>query len=230
MKMKLRLTLILAFGFALTAWGQQSTPPPTKAADSGPTLAATMQFIQEKLSQQGPVGWAETISNQPGLTIRAILTVSDVMADPAACTLYTSYTVDTTTELPKGRTLKPGLTADDLHTLAVETDTTSFKQVEKITVEKEQDVINQSLAEAAHPDVTVALTPTVFVVKLSASNAVFSAHTSTTKGNQAPVEKDLTGKTTGITTRDEDTANRVAKAMTHAMELCGGGVTKKEIF
>jgi hypothetical protein len=67
-------------------------------------------------------------------------------------------------------------------------------------------------------------------VKLSASNAVFSAHTSTTKGNQAPVEKDLTGKTTGITTRDEDTANRVAKAMTHAMELCGGGVTKKEIF
>jgi hypothetical protein len=44
------------------------------------------------------------------------------------------------------------------------------------------------------------------------------------------VEKDLTGKTTGITTRDEDTANRVAKAMTHAMELCGGGVTKKEIF
>jgi hypothetical protein len=26
------------------------------------------------------------------------------------------------------------------------------------------------------------------------------------------------------------TVNRVAKAMIHAMELCGGGVTKKELF
>ena len=74
MKMKLRLTLILAFGFALTAWGQQSTPPPTKAADSGPTLAATMQFIQEKLTEQGQVGWAETFSNKPGWTMRQIRT------------------------------------------------------------------------------------------------------------------------------------------------------------
>jgi hypothetical protein len=230
MKMRLRLTLILAFGFALTAWGQQSTPPPTKATDSGPTLAATMQFIQEKLSQQGPVGWAETISNQPGLTIRAILTVSDVMADPAACTLYTSYTVDTTTELPKGRTLKPGLTADDLHTLAVETDTTSFKQVEKITVENTQDMTNQAYTEAGYPDVKVTVTPPVFYVKLWASNAVFPGHTSSTKGKQAPVEKDVTSKTNGITFRDEETANKVAKAMTHAMELCGGGVTKKDLF
>jgi hypothetical protein len=34
----------------------------------------------------------------------------------------------------------------------------------------------------------------------------------------------------GHTFRDEDTANHVAKAMIHAMELCGGGVTKKDLF
>ena len=45
-----------------------------------------------------------------------------------------------------------------------------------------------------------------------------------------PAEKDHTSKTDGITVRDEDTANRLAKALTHAMELCGGGVTKKELF
>jgi hypothetical protein len=44
------------------------------------------------------------------------------------------------------------------------------------------------------------------------------------------VEKDTTSKTDGITIRDEETANKVAKAMSHAMELCGGGVTKKDLF
>jgi hypothetical protein len=44
------------------------------------------------------------------------------------------------------------------------------------------------------------------------------------------VEKDVTFKKNSLTFRDEETANKVAKAMTHAMELCGGGVTKKELF
>jgi hypothetical protein len=222
--MKYRLASILAFGFTIAAWGQQSAPLPAKPADNGPTLAATMQFIQEKLSEQGQVGWAETNNHQPGVTHRSNVVLSDVMADPSTCTLYTTETVESSFDLPKGKTL------DDLHTHTVETDTTSFKQVEKITVEKMQDLTNQAYAEAAHPEINVTLTPPVFYVKLWASNAVFSAHSSTTKGKQAPVEKDTTSKMNGLTFRDEDTANRVAKAMIHAMELCGGGVTKKELF
>lgn len=228
MKMSYRITSILTLGFAIAAWGQQSAPPPAQPADSGPTLAQTMQFIQEKLTEQGQVGWVENISN--GMTLRRFVQLTDVMADPAACALYTTETVDSTIDLPKGKVLKPGVTADDLHTRTAETDTTSFKQIEKITVEKVQDVDNQAYAEAAHPEITLTVTPTVFYVKLWASNAVFSVHTSTTKGNQAPIEKDATSKTNGLTFRDEDTANRVAKAMTHAMELCGGGITKKELF
>jgi hypothetical protein len=228
--MRYWLTSVLLFGLAIPACAQQGAPPPAIATDNGPTLAATMQFIQEKLSQQGQVGWAETISNQPGWTLRRLVSLADVMADPAACTLYTTETVDATTDLPKGRVLKPGFTVDDLHTRTVETDTISFKQVEKVTVEKEQDIENEALAEAAHPDVTLTATPTTFYVKLWASNAVFSIHASTTKGKHEPMEKDATSKKDGFVFRDEDTANRVAKAMTHAMELCGGGVTKKEIF
>lgn len=232
MKIKYGLTPILVFGIGIAAWGQQSAPPSAKPTDSDPTLAATMQFIQEKLSEQGQIGWAEISSKQPEITRRNLVLVADVMADPLACTLYTTETVDLTIELPKGAKLRSGssVTADDLSTHSVETDTTSFKQVEKITVEKLQDIHNNALAEAAHPDITVTVTPAVFYVKLWASNAVFSAHISTTKGSQAPVEKDTTSKTNGITFRDEDTANRVAKAMTHAMELCGGGVTKKSLF
>jgi hypothetical protein len=212
--------------------GQQGPPPPAKATDSGPTLAATMQFIQEKLSQQGQLGWAETISNQPGWTVHVLANVADVMADPAACTLYVTGIIDATIDLPKGRVLKPGgpLTVDDLHTRVVETDTTSFKQVEKVTVEKQEDIENQMRAEAAHPEIRVTLTPPAFFVKLWTSTAVFSSHTSTTKGKHEPVEKDSTSKVGGVTFRDEDTANHVAKAMTHAMELCGGGKTPKELF
>jgi hypothetical protein len=227
-----RLSTLLAFGSAIAAWGQQSAPPTPKPDDSGPTLAATMQFIQEKLSEKGRIGWAETRSNLPGLTWRSFAQLTDVMADPAACTLYATETTYVTVELPKGRVLKPGgpLTADDLHTLTVETDTISFKQVEKVTVEKYQDLTNQAAAEAGYPEVTVTVTPPVFYLKLWASNAVFSIHTSTTKGSQAPAEKDKTSKTNGFVFRDEESANHAAKAMIHAMELCGGGVTKKELF
>jgi hypothetical protein len=230
MKLKNGFICIFGFGLSIAAWGQQTAPPPAAPSDSGPTLAATMQYIQEKLSGQGQVAWAETLST--GWTTRAFVLISDVMADPAACTLYTTDAADTTLELPKGKVLKPGgsTTADDLHTHIVEMDTISFKEIEKITVEKYQDIANQGLVEAAHPEITATVTPPVFYVKFWASTAVFSVHTSTTKGSRAPVEKDAASKTNGFIFRDEDTANRVAKAMTHAMELCGGGVTKKELF
>jgi hypothetical protein len=232
MQLKYGSTVILACGLSIPALSQQSAPPSAGPADGGPTLAATMQYIQEKLSEQGKVGWATTFSNKPGWTEREFIAISDVMGDPAACTLYTTETVDTVIELPSGKTLKPGgpVTADDLRKHTVEMDTTSFKQIEKITVERYQDIANQALVEAAHPEVTATVTPPVFYVRFWASSAVFSAHTSTTKGSQTPVEKDAASKTNGLTFRDEDTANRVAKAMIHAMELCGGGITKKELF
>jgi hypothetical protein len=230
MKLKHGSTAILAFGLSIAAWSQQTAPPPAVPADSGPTLAATMQYIQEKLNGQGQVGFAEGIST--GWTRRVLILVSDVVADQASCTLYTTETDDINLELRKGRALKPGssITADHLRTHIVGMDTTSFKQIEKVTVEKWQDVANQEYVEAAHPEITLTATPPIFDVKLWASSAVFSTHTSATNGDRAPIEKDAASKTIGFIFRDEDTANRVAKAMIHAMELCGGGITKKELF
>ena len=192
-----------------------------------------MQFIQEKLSEQGKVGWVETFSNQPGFIYRWFYNLADVMADPAACTLYNTEITEETVDFPKGKNLVIGgkpITADDIRTHTVRTATTPFKQVEKIIVVKRQEAVNLIYAASAHGEIAVTVTPPVFYVTMMASSTVFSAHTSTTKGNQAPVEIDATNKINSYTFRDEDTANRVAKAMTHAMELCGGGVTKKEIF
>jgi len=228
--MKHLLISILVLGVAAGACGQQAAPTPAKAADSGPTLAATMQFIQEKLSQQGQVGWAETYSNQPNVPRRIFVQLTDVMADPAACTLYTTETNETFVDLPKGSTFKSNgkpVNDDDLHTHIVETDTVSFKQVEKVTVEF---IVNRALGVPAHPEISARLTPPIFYVRLWPSDAVFAIHASTTTGKQAPVEKDVTSKIMGYYYRDQETANKVAKAMTHAMELCGGGVTKKDLF
>lgn len=205
-------------------------PPTAKLAEGEPTLGATLEFIQEKLSEQGQIGWAQTLSTQPGLTIREFVIVSDIMAEPASCTIYATLTADMNIDIPKGRNLKPGVTADDLQTHAVLTDTILLKHVEKITVETRQDLEYQGLVDASHPEISITVTPPSFGLKLWASSAVFSSHTSTVKGKAAPVEKDETQKTLDIPIRDENTANRVAKAMSHAMELCGGGVTKKEIF
>ncbi|MGB6534682.1 MAG: hypothetical protein WBF58_01820, partial [Xanthobacteraceae bacterium] len=211
----------------------QNIAPQAKPAESEPTLAATMQYIQEKLSDQGKVGWAETFSNRPGWTQRQLISVSDVMADPAACTLYSTETVDISFDLPQGKTFTIGgkpATADDLRTHVVELDTTSFKQIEKVTVERYQDIANQVFVDAAHPEITVTVMPPTFYVKLWASSAVFSVHTSTLKGSQEPVEKDVASKTNGLTFRDEDTANHFAKAIIHAMELCGASAPKKDPF
>jgi len=188
-----------------------------------------MQFIQDKLAAEGKISWLETLAKRPGMTFRYVFTIADVMADPAACTLYATENVDVTFDLPKGTTLKSGATADDLHTQVVETDTISFKQIEKITVDKFQDDRNAQYSDDGHPDIVVTVAPPLFHVKLWASSAVFSNHTTTTKGNQAPVEKDRAEKTNGFLFHDEDSANRMAKAMIHAMELCGGG-PRKELF
>jgi hypothetical protein len=205
---------------------------PTKSAESGSTLAATMQFIKEELNQQGRVSWTEIKSNQPGVAYRTFDTIDNAKADLAACTLTTTETVDTSVVTPFGNTLsggdKPAAT-NDLRSHIVETGTTPFKQVEKVIVEKVQESRNKVLASTEHPEITATVTPTVFYVMLSASSPVFTAHTATTKGNQATTERDATFRTNGLAFRDEDTANHVAKAMIHAIELCGG-TTEKDDF
>lgn len=216
------------------AWGQQNAPAPPKPVDSGPTLAATMQFIQEKLSEQGQVSWAESSSNIPDVVTRNFFSIMDVMADPAACTLYMSATFDQSTDIPKGKVLTIGgkkLTAEDLKKHNIDTETLSFKQVEKIVYFIMQDYRNATFKQAAHPEITATVKPPVYCLSLSSSNAVVvTSHSSTTVGNQAPVVNDGSGKSVLITIRDEETTKKLVKAMTHAVELCGGGITKKDLF
>ena len=211
------LSAVLAQGAA-----PADQPSAAAAAASGPSLAETMKFIQEKLKEQGQVEFVVTVSvqNQPGVTIRisARSKDDDVVADPAACTLHAAGTYDQSMVTSAGG--KTVATEDQHSYLA---GTAAFKDVEKITVESILDFSNRHFAESGHPEFTATAATPVFFVELSAAKTLFTRHETNTIGNKAPVVTDEPLKEAGLVFRDEEMANRVAKAMLHAVELCGGG-------
>jgi hypothetical protein len=82
----------------------------------------------------------------------------------------------------------------------------SFRRVEKLEVATEQDANNRRHAQAGQPALTYKTDPVVYRLDVTY----------------------LGGEDLVLHFRDEEIANRVAKAMLHAIELCGGG--SKEPF
>lgn len=76
------------------AVSQSPVAPPPKPPDSGPTLAATLQFIQDKLNAQGRVGYVLTYSNFPGWTDRRHFLISDVSGEPTSCILFSTVVIE----------------------------------------------------------------------------------------------------------------------------------------
>jgi hypothetical protein len=225
-------TICFATLMASGALAQQkkSEPPPPKPQDAGPSLEVTMKFIQDKMNDQGTVGYVVTRNN--GLVFRTYYLISDVVADASTCTLRAKKKTTTQIEVPDGYTYTEdgkAVSGDDLHREGVEAITSPFKDADTLVVESAQDAWNRGLAEAARPEVTVTFTPAVYSLTLRATKNVF-VHEVFTKGKVPPYNKDdMTGKKNTFMFRDEETANRVAKAMQHAVELCGGG-NKPEPF
>jgi hypothetical protein len=233
--MKIVFRVLLAVNFCVfmsaSAVTQQSVAPPpmpVKAepvaapAASGPTLAETMKFIQEKLKEQGQVEFTETVSvqNQPGVSVSISVRRKDDedVADPATCTLHAAGTYDQSTVTSAG-----GKTVATENQHSYLSGTLAFKDVEKITVEHILDFSNRHFAESGQPGFTATAATPVFFVELSAAKTLFTRHESNTIGKQAPVVTDKPLKEAGLVFRDEEMANRVAKAILHAVELCGGG-------
>jgi hypothetical protein len=203
--------------------------PVAAPAASGSSLAETMKLIQEKLKDQGLVEFVETVGvqNQPSVTIRISVRSKDddVVADPAACTLHAAGTYDSNTVASVGGKT---VSTEDQHSYL--SGTLAFKDVEKITVEHVLDFFNRHTAESGHPEFTATAGTPVFFIELSATKTLFTRHETNTIGNKAPVVTDEPLKAAGLVFRDEETANRVAKAILHAVELCGGGNKDKEPF
>jgi hypothetical protein len=216
----------LAISAAL-AQQKKTVPPPPKPADQEPSLAVTMKFIQSKMNDQGVVGYVFSQTNIPGVAFRTFYRFSDVTTDSSTCSLHKVETTNVRVEVTAGTTYSEGgkpVTGADLVRQLVETSTVSLKDVESIRVESQQDAVNRSFAQNGYPDISATIEPTIFQLTLVASKPVFLFHVSQTVGKQPPVTSDTPlAKEDSLHFRDEDTADRLAKALTHAIELCGGG-------
>lgn len=217
---------------ATSAQEKKTVPPPPKPADDEPSLEATMKFIQDKINDHGTVGYVVTDSTASGVLHRVHLLNFDVVADAPTCTLREKDKSIEEIEVTDGVTYNEGgntVSGDNLHRETLVMSKGSFKDVESIAVESAQDFINRMLAQNAHPERTMSYTPAVYRLSLDAAKKdAFSVHREYTVGKQPPGTADFTVRQMGFSFRDEQTANRIAKAITHAVELCGGG--NKEPF
>jgi len=181
----LRSTLcILVCAMFSAAFAQQSVP----LAGNGPSLAVTMQFIQDKMNEQGKINYAlhahDGSNGEDWPVYQISIEMTNVIADAGTCriTWHKVTTKDGQVGINRDITL-------DLKAVEHVEERTSMQEA------KMEDTAN------GHPALDKRQDPPYFVVTPRSTGNV-----------EIP-----------IFFKYEDTALRVAKAMTHAVELCGGG-------
>jgi len=183
----------LVFTTFFAAFAQTPVPPPPQPADNGPSLAVTMQFIQDKMNEQGKIDYTlythDNSNGEDWPVYQISIQATNAVANPATCRI--TWHKVTTNGGKVGIDRDLSLDLRDVLTLEVRTSTYEAKM---------EDTAN------GHPALDKKQEPPYFAV------------TARLKGN----------KETPLFFSSEEMANRVAKAMVHAVELCGGG--NKEPF
>jgi hypothetical protein len=178
---RLLFVVCSAFLFSGLAVAQSSKPAP-----SGPSLATTMQFLQEKLNEQGKLNWATHYHDSADNTnwiYQFNFEASKVVADAAACTIAYHYII-----------------VRDAVQISDSDASFNLHDVQDLTLSTGDQRQNKNDVAAGHPTWDAKVVPPVFdLIVRGKENAEFY-----------------------FFFFDEDTANRVTKAMGHAVELCGG--------
>jgi len=210
------LTMVLA---GATAQAQQSVPPPPQpTADNGPSLEATMKFIQDKVNQQGAIVYVESWNNSVSGT-----------SSPAKESSVESHVVavDPAGGLSLQQTFKSLESTQSGTRSATGTWQMQFKDVEKLEVLNAMDFKHRK-----SPSMVFQNDPPYFevLVHLAAGKTVphHTVRVESSNNGKSTESNDNIGEFV-LHFRDEETANRVAKAIIHAVELCGGG-SKPEPF
>jgi hypothetical protein len=194
---------------------------------SGPSLAESLKFIQDKVNQQGSIDYTESmIDANTGKDIGTAFHFSDgtqiVAADPAGGLSFQEKISLTLSGLG-------GVTSNGTTTWQV-----NFKDVDKLEVQNSSDYKHSLASGYVYQD-----SPPFYelVVHLSSGKTVHqhSQTTVCTTGlivHKQSCKDSQTDNNAGVFTlhfRDEEMADRVAKAIIHAVELCGGG-SRPELF
>jgi hypothetical protein len=185
--MRMALASYLVFSLAGLAAAQQAVAPPPAPAGSGPSLAVTMQFIQDKLSHLGVVnyvGYTHDSIDNSSWTNSFSTEDTNVTADPATCRI----------SFHEKRTRDGNVTSDKDFTI-------NLSEMQDVIVMPRDQLLKKVNTNAGHPSWDARIDPPVFILDVRKSEDTewyFYFF-------------------------DEDLANRVAKAVVHAIELCGGG-------
>ncbi len=223
------------------------TPPVVNpSAASGPSLDVTLKFIEDKVNEQGKIVYVESESNS--LTGERVDDISQAISaklggggyarspvkkgypgggaspEQYAETEVVSYdpagAISLREEGTKTEVERSGWAALPVTENWTKTWTVNFKNVEKLEVLSSADH-----KHLMNPVLTYQDDPPYFelVIHMATGKSV-TRHIQSISTNRhiKPTESDENIQEFALHFRDEDTANRVAKAMIHAIELCGG--------
>jgi hypothetical protein len=190
---KVALAVCVMCLVAGVARAQPKVAPPPKPADDGPSLADTMKFIQDKLSDQAKINYLfyETNSTTGQTNVhRYAFELTNLSANPGLCnvTHHRKIIIDGNVVFEKDLVL-------------------SLKDIKNIVVMSWEQSYKRAEAAFGHPELSAKTDPPILVLQ-----------------SQFPHDPPLE-----FNFYDEDLVNRVAKAMVHAVELCGCG-SKPEPF
>jgi hypothetical protein len=162
---------------------------------SGPSLDATMKFIQERLGDIGSVGYTAFYQNARYDSMTTTDEFSKVIADARLCQI----------SFHRKKMYKPLKDNDekDMDVITYDGDVSlSLRDIQEIEVKPMEQRLNDNQAATGHPETVVTSTrPAITALLVHKSHEVLYPFPFT----------------------DALLANRVAKAIVHAVELCGGG-------
>ena len=177
--------------------------PVTASVASNPTLADTMKFIQDKLNDNNKTSWVDNDQHNGAYWTDTVThEFSSVVADTGQCRI--SYHIFSKHSLPYW-----AMKTSDGKNNKGEDKTFSLRSVQEIVVKPWEQYETECMAKIGHPDMTIA----------SSSPAM-----------TALVVRQPHGVENVFTFDDSALADRIAKAMVHAVELCGGGQKNPEPF
>ena len=208
MKARILLTAFLVCSIAFTLSAQQ---PPANT-DNGPSLEVTMKFIKDKINQQGDIKYyamdTEVVSGMVyspteytvGFHVEAVLSVGGLFLTFYDVSPDANGTIETTTRNWK----------------------VLFKDIEKVEI-----ITLREREDRAEPGITHQTNPEVYLLHVFlAEGKKCPRHIKTIKHdrrNTTTEQDDVITEYFNIFFRDQDSANRVATAINHAIDLCGGG-------
>ncbi|HME57483.1 MAG TPA: hypothetical protein VKF63_04035 [Terracidiphilus sp.] len=170
-----------------------NAPPAGGQTTNGPSLEVTMKFIQDKLNALGTVnfaGYVHDASNNTDGVQKFSATISNVVANPGACSLSYHRLV-----YNNGRKEHN----EDVFI--------NLREVQNISVLPDEQDWQMYLVRTGDSTKTVKDVPDITALVFKLNN----------------------GKDPTIRFYEQELADRVAKALVHAVELCGGG-PKQEPF